>query len=109
MLLYIKGGKYANEKKVPSILGIFQATTNLWRKEDDIFMDENQKRKNIYPNRIIISKIIEANGIKEFKPLVNRLAFIKNKQRWGLTFWGRSMIEINENDYQIIEQYLLSK
>lgn len=39
-----------------------------------------------------------------FKPLVPKLAFIKNKQRWSLSIRGKAVVEIPKHDYWTITQ-----
>lgn len=108
ILFYIKAGKVNDEKKDSSIFGIFEVSSNLWVKNDNIFVRDGVQNTNTYPNRIFIKKVSGCETPKEFRPLIQKLSFIKSKTRWGTTFMGRSMFKIGETDYKTIEEYLTS-
>jgi predicted RNA-binding protein len=38
----------------------------------------------------------------QFKPLTASLSFIKNKRKWAMSFMGRGLVEIPQQDYEII-------
>jgi len=108
LLFYIIAGKVNDEKKDSSIFGIFEISSDLWIKNDDTFVRDGVQNTNDYPNRVNIKKISGCELPKNFRPLIQKLHFIKNKERWGTAFMGKSMIKIDENDYKIIEEYLTS-
>lgn len=60
-----------------------------------------------YPLRLNIKKIIIFEKPIDFKKLVVKIEFIKNKKHWGACFMGRSMINLSEKDYNtIVNGYL---
>lgn len=101
LIFFIKSGRYKGEKKPTSVYGIYEVSSDLFRDESKIFSGDET-----YPNRIKIKKIVDVEKIKRFKPLIPKLKFIRNKEYWGPTFMGRSMIKINKNDFEIIKNYL---
>jgi len=59
---------------------------------------------SLYPWRIKIKPI--KFGEIEFRILIPKLKFIKNKDKWTLYLMGKAMREIPEEDYKLIEQML---
>lgn len=108
LLFYIKAGKVNDEKKDSSIFGIFEVSSDLWIKNDDTFVKDGVQNTNYYPNRVSIKKISGCELPINFRPLIQKLSFIKSKERWGSAFMGKSMIKIDEDDYKTIEEYLTS-
>jgi len=66
LLIYIKSGKYNGERMDSSIFGIFKVASEIWKEENNIFINEETSRKDIYPNRIRIQKVIKCKKTKKF-------------------------------------------
>jgi len=98
LVFYVKQ-KVHGKNKYPSIIaGIYEVASEPYRDETPIFKGE------IYPWRIKIRPI--KLGELEFKPLIPKLKFIKNKQRWGGHLIGKAMRKIPEEDYKLLLELL---
>ena len=101
LLFYIKSGKYKGDKKDTSIFGGYKVISNVFYDDSKIF-----KGEETFSYRTEIKQIESIKKPKDFRFLVPKLNIIKNKKRWGLLFWGRAMIEIDDHDYNLILEYL---
>lgn len=101
LLFYIKAGKDGGRKKDTAIFGIYEVAS-------DVFYDDSQifKGKEAFPLRVEIKRTVHIEGPKDFRSLISKLRVIKNKEKWGLLFWGRAMIEVDEHDFNLIAEYL---
>ena len=89
-----------------SIGGIFEAMSEPYYDESPIFYPV-KTREEKFPYRIKLKPILVPKELLDFTPLVEKLTFIKNKQRWSAPF-RRAMFQINEEDYKIIENYIIT-
>jgi len=103
LLMYGIQEKTAEKILEPRIYGIFEATSNVYREGKKIF---KSKSGETYPNRIKIKPVTIPDSPLEFKPLIEKMNFIKNKKRWNTHLFGRAMREIPEKDYKTIEKML---
>ena len=87
----------------PRIYGIFEAVSGVYRDGKRIF---KSKKGETFPNRIRIKPVRVPNKPLEFKPLIEKMEFIKNKKKWNTHLFGRAMREIPEKDYKTIEKML---
>lgn len=101
LLFYIKAGKYRGDKKDSSIFGVYNVVSNVTYNDSNIF-----KSEETFPHRVEIKQMDSVKKPKDFRLLVPKLNIIKNKEKWGLLFWGTSMIEIDNHDYNLILEYL---
>lgn len=101
LLFYIKAGKYQGDKKDSSIIGAFEIISDVFSDETRIF-----KGTENFPLRVKIKRIEKFKEPKNFRPLISKLQVIKNKEKWGMLFWGRAIIEVNNHDYNLILDYL---
>lgn len=58
----------------------------------------------VYPYRVQV-KIYKSKTRVRVSKVVNQLSFIKNKERWGVSFLA-SMREISDNDFKTIKKML---
>ncbi len=94
-----------NEVLEPRIYGIFEAVSEVYKDNKRIF---KSKTGESFPYRIKIKPTIVCEKPLEFKPLIGKLEFIKNKKRWNTHLFGRAMRELPEKDYKLIEKMLRS-
>ena len=94
LVFYVKQEVRGKEKYPPMIAGIYEVVSEPYRDETEIF------EGGTYPWRIKIKPI--KLGQLEFKPLIPKLRFIKNKERWSGHLMGRAMRQIPEEDYELI-------
>ena len=78
-----------------AIGGAFVAKSKVFKDSKKIFKGE------VYPNRIRVEPLIVPNTPVLFKPLVQKLSFIKNKQYWS-GYFRRAMLKIPERDCKLI-------
>ncbi len=98
LVFYVKQKLRGGEKYPPMIVGIYEAEGEPYRDEKQIFSG------GLYPWRIRVKPI--KLGEIEFKPLIPKLKFIKNKQAWTGYLMGKAMRQIPEEDYRLIESQL---
>ena len=98
LVFYVKQEIRGKEKYPSAIVGIFEAVSEPYKDETEIF------RGGIYPWRVKIKPI--KLGEIEFKPLIPKLKFIKNKNGWTGYLMGKAMREIPEEDYLLIYELL---
>ena len=77
--------------------------SNVYRDGKRIF---KSKSGETFPNRIRVKPIRVPDKPLEFKPLIDKMEFIKNKKKWNTHLFGRAMREIPEKDYRSIEAML---
>ena len=59
-------------------------------------------KSETYPLRIRLKTIRIFSTLLDFKSLILKLKFIKNKQKWTGHLMGKAMREIPEEDYELI-------
>jgi len=94
LVFYVKQEVHGREKLPPMLVGIFEVTSEPFKDETKIFTG------GLYPWRIKIKPI--KLGEVEFKPLIPKLKFIKNKDKWTGHLMGKAMREIPKEDYELI-------
>lgn len=87
----------------PRIYGIFEVISKVYRDAKKIF---KSRRGELYPNRVKIKPIKIPDNPIEFKPIIEKLEFIKNKKKWNTHLFGRAMREIPEKDFKTIEELM---
>ena len=98
LVFYVKQEVQGKEKYPSMIVGIYEVASEPYRDETEIF------KGGTYPWRINIKPI--KLGQLEFKPLVLKLKFIKNKEVWSGHLVGKAMREIPKEDYELIYDLL---
>lgn len=98
LVFYLKQEIRGKEKHPPVIAGIYEVASEAYRDETEIF------EGGLYPWRIKIKPV--KLGQIEFKPLIPKLKFIRNKERWTGHLMGRAMIPLPVEDYELISSLL---
>jgi predicted RNA-binding protein len=91
IVFYILGKKIA---------GVFEITSKPYETNKEIF------NRYLYPIRFDLKKIGKVEKKNLLNSLIAELSFIKNKINWGGHFQGKAIIEISENDFNKIKEYL---
>jgi len=102
LLFFVKAGKYRGEKNDSAIFGIYKVASEMFFDSSKIFIADNES----FPYRIKISRTFNMDKPKNFRVLIPKLGIIKNKERWGVLFMGRAMIQLDNQDYEVIKEYL---
>jgi len=103
LIFYVMQTKMDKEVIPSRIVGIFEATSEVYKDSTPIF--KAYKGTHSFPNRVRLKPIKIAEKPVFFKELVPKLSFIKNKQRWS-GYLRRAMVEIPKEDYELIERAL---
>lgn len=86
----------------PAITGCFEITSEVFEDSKRIFTAPPKLGDEIFPLRIKLKTIEIFDPPVEFKPLIPRLTFIKNKKQWSGHIRGQAMRTIPEEDYDLI-------
>ena len=102
LVFYLKQEKVEDEVKEPRIAGIFEVVSEPFRDSTRIFSSKGMKTNEIFPWRVKIKPIKIFDKPLEFKPLIPKLKFIKNKKKWSGHIQGKAMIELPKEDFELI-------
>lgn len=105
LIFYDREEKIDNQIFPSRISGIFRAASMPFIDKKKIFSPV--LTEDVFPYRVKIDPII----IKEieFKPLIPKLTFIKNKKNWWGHIQGRAMRTIPESDFELIKNTMMKK
>ena len=89
------------DKTIPTrIVGLFEVASDPFTSSERIFKDR------LYPNRVRLKPILVLEEkYLEFKPLVPKLSFIKNKNYWS-GYFRSGLVRISDRDYEILKSEL---
>ena len=91
---------------VPSrIVGVMSVVSEPFIEEKRIFKPAGSAGEKIFPCRVKVSRELIPGRWVEFKPLVDKLKFIKNKRYWTGAL-RRAMVKIPKEDYELLVQEL---
>jgi len=100
-LIYVMS-TWKNKKIIPPrIFAAYDVTSEVFKDSKKIF-ESPPNRNETYPLRIKLKPIKVFSTPVDFKSLIPKLKFIKNKQRWTGHIQGKAMREIPEEDYKLI-------
>jgi predicted RNA-binding protein len=96
LLIYVMGTKKENESLSPRIVAVYEAVS-------EVFIDSSRIFKGkVYPLRIRLRPIAVFSKPLDFRELVPRLSFIKNKRFWVGHIRGKAMREIPKGDFETV-------
>jgi predicted RNA-binding protein len=96
LLIYVMGTKKDNESLPPRIVAVYEAVS-------EVFIDSSRIFKGkVYPLRIRLRPIVIFPKPLDFRELVPRLSFIKNKRFWVGHIRGKAMREIPKGDFETV-------
>ena len=87
-----------------SLGGIFEVVSNPYYDNSGIFYSFKSKDEK-YPYRVKLRPILVFKEPIDFTPLIPKLSFTKDMQRWSTPF-RRTMFKISKKDFNIIKNYL---
>jgi predicted RNA-binding protein len=96
LLIYVMGTKNENETLPPRIVAVYEAISEMFTDSSRIF------KGKLYPLRIRLRPIAVFSKPLNFRELVPKLSFIKNKRVWVGHIRGRAMREISERDFETV-------
>ena len=103
LIFYVSQTKKNGEIVPPRIAGIFKAVSEPYTDKKKLF--KPHREKEIYPYRTKIKPIKIAEKIVNFKELIPKLTFIKNKKMWTGSI-RTAMRTIPKEDFQLIQSQL---
>ena len=96
LLIYVMGTKKENETLPPRIVAVYEAVS-------ETFIDSSRRFKGkLYPLRIRLRPIAVFPKPLDFRELVPKLSFIKNKRMWVGHIRGKAMREIPKGDFETV-------
>jgi predicted RNA-binding protein len=96
LLIYVMGTKKDDESLPPRIVAAYEAVS-------EVFIDSSRIFKGkVYPLRIRLRPIAVFSKPLDFKELVPKLNFIKNKRIWVGHIRGKAMREIPKGDFETV-------
>jgi len=109
LLIYLKQEKVGDKVKESRIVAVYEAVSEVFKESTRIFKVPKGMGNEIFPYRIRIKPVNIFDKPIEFKPLIPKLRFIKNKKKWSGHLMGKAMREIPEEDYKLILSQLSQK
>jgi predicted RNA-binding protein len=96
LLIYVMGTKKDDESLSPRIVAVYEAVS-------EVFIDSSRLFKGkVYPLRIRLRPIAIFPKPLDFRELVPRLGFVKNKRFWVGHIRGKAMREIPKGDFETV-------
>jgi predicted RNA-binding protein len=105
-LIYVKGGKSDHEITEPEIVGEYEIVSQVFVQHTKLFHAPPTAPKQVYELRVGLRPLRIFDRPIEFKPLIPKLTFIKNKERWSLRIRGRALVELPKIDYDLVTSAL---
>ncbi len=102
LLIYLKQERKENEIKEPRIVAEYEAVSEFFRDSSRIFRAPKGMGNETFPLRIQIRPVEIFKKPVDFRQLIPKLEFIKNKKKWTGHLMGKAMREISEKDYRLI-------
>lgn len=99
LFIYLMSSRRGDVLLPPRITGLFQVASKPYRDSKRIF------KGRLYPNRVKLKPILIPKKPVEFKPLVPKLTFIKNKQFWAAHLRS-GLTKISEQDFKLLKEAL---
>jgi len=102
LLIYLKQERDKDIIKEPRIVAVYEAASEVFKDSKRIFKTPPGMGNETFPLRIKLKPVKIFKKPVEFKPLIPKLKFIKNKRMWTGHLMGKAMREIPEDDYRLI-------
>jgi predicted RNA-binding protein len=103
LVIYLKQDKTNNEIREPRIVAVYEVVSEPFKDSTRIFSSKGMRSSGeTFPWRVKIKPIKIFDKPIEFKPLISKLKFIKNKKKWSGHLMGKAMRKILEDDFKLI-------
>ena len=96
LLIYVMTTKKDDESLPPRIVAAYEAVSEMFTDSSRIF------KGKVYPLRIRLRPIAVFSKPLDFRELVPKLGFIKNKRFWVGHIRGKAMREIPKGDFETV-------
>jgi predicted RNA-binding protein len=102
-LIYVKQERVAGEVTGAQIVGDYEVASDVFKDPKKVFTTpRGLSEKEMFSLRTKLKPVAIFEKPIDFKPLVEKLAFITNKKNYGTHLIGRALIPIGEHDYKFI-------
>jgi len=102
LLIYLKQERDKDKTVEPRIVAVYEVISEVFRDSSRVFKSPPGMGNETFPLRIKLKPIKIFPTSLDFKSLIPKLKFIKNKEKWMGHLMGKAMREIPEEDYQLI-------
>ena len=104
LLIYLKQERDKDKIIEPRIVAVYEVVSEVFKDSKRIFKSPPSMGNEIFPLRIRLKPVKIFSAPVDFKSLIPKLKFIKNKQKWASHLMGKAMREIPEEDYYLITE-----
>jgi predicted RNA-binding protein len=102
-LFYIKAIYSAKDVGEPPLVsGAYEVISDIYYDSRRIFSSPSDMSEETFPWRLQLNCLTPSSEPIAFKPLIEKLSFIKNKKHWGGTLQGNALLNIPEQDFRTI-------
>ncbi len=101
-LIYVMSRWNAGQYIEPTVVAEYEVTSHVFEDSSEIFHSPVLASKEVFKQRVSLKPLKILETPVKFKPLVEKLSFIKNKRRWSLNIRGRAIVRLPEQDYSRI-------
>ena len=102
LLIYLKQERDKDKVVEPRIVAVYEAVSEVFKDSKKIFKTPPGMSNENFPLRIKLKPVKIFDKPVDFKSLIPKLKFIKNKKKWTGHIQGKAMREIPEEDYNLI-------
>jgi predicted RNA-binding protein len=100
LLIYVVSTRLEKEIIPSKIVAAYEVSSELF--EDRTMIFKPNRKGEPYPLRVKLKEVKIFPTPVEFKPMIQRLTFIKNKKKWSGHIQGKAMREIPAEDYELL-------
>ncbi len=105
ILIYLSQQRLETQEILPSVIsGAYEVISDAFEDDKIKFFAPPRLADESFPLRVKLKPLHILAKPLEFKPLINDLEFITNKKNWASHLQGRSIREIPEADYLLINK-----
>jgi len=102
-VVYVKQERGSEQVSGATIVGAYEIASEVFHDPTKVFSTPpGMSEKETFSLRMQMKPLTIFEKPIEFKPLVEKLAFITSKKNYGPHFMGRALIPIGESDYKLI-------
>lgn len=103
LLMYVMQHRKGEELVPSKVMGAFKVVSEPFKDSTKVF--KSYKGSETYPYRVKLEPLVVGEKGVEFKPLVPKLSFVKNKRFWSGSL-RRAMVKLPERDYKLLLEEL---
>lgn len=105
ILIYLSQQRLETQEVLPPVIsGAYEVISDAFEDDKVKFLAPPRLVDESFPLRVKLKPLHIMAKPLEFKPLINDLEFITNKKNWASHLQGRSIREIPEADYLLINK-----